>query len=227
MKNIIVLEDDQSLSKTLEGSLKNTATDVVAVNTLPSFYQAIENKDYDLCVMDRMIGTQDSIEAVAYVREITPQAKVLMLTKKASLADRIFGLETGADDYLPKPFSLAELKLRVKSLLALYRNPQEEAGIDLGLITFYPKQGLLQVRDRQIYLRKRENQILTCLARSLGTVVSRNKIISTLWPENYEPNPSTVDVYIRRLRQKLGEYGSIIQTRRGFGYRLVAYQRET
>ena len=226
-KKILILEDDQVLAKTLGVGLASLGTKTTLVDTMARFYQEIEGDPADLCVMDRIIGNHDSVDAIDYIREIAPQAKILVLSKKSSVEDRLVGLESGADDYLAKPFSLAELRLRAKGLLKLYRDTQEEAGVFLGLVTFYPLRGTIETPEKKILLRKREMEILSCLARSLGTVVPRQTIISMLWPETYQPNPSTVDVYVRRLRQKLGKYQSILQTRRGFGYRLTPFQGET
>ncbi len=226
MKKILVLEDDRLLAKTLKLGLSRVDVGVRLVHDLPSFYRVIENKQPDLCVMDRMIGEQDSLDAVDYLREISPQTKVLMLTKKSAVEDRINGFEGGADDYLPKPFSLAELRLRVRSLLHLYRNPEEEKGVRLGEVVFYPRQGLVVTPEGKVPLRKREAEILLCLSRSPSVIVPKQTIVRSLWPETFEPHPTTVDVYIRRMRQKLGKYQSIVETRRGFGYRLVAFEGE-
>jgi DNA-binding response OmpR family regulator len=224
MKKILILEDDKLLAKTLKIGLENRQNKILAINRMEDFYRLIEKENLDLCVMDRMIAEEDSADSVEYLREINPQVRILMLSKKSEAKDKIEGLELGADDYLAKPFSLAEFRLRVKSLLSLYRSSQEEKGIPLGELTFYPEQGLIRGKVDEVALRRRETQILACLARAMGRVVSRDKISRTLWPEDFEPNPNTVDVYIRRLRQKLGSYQAIIQTRRGFGYFLIPFE---
>jgi DNA-binding response OmpR family regulator len=135
-------------------------------------------------------------------------------------------LEAGADDYLPKPFSLAELKLRVKNLLTLVRDNQSWGSqVILDEIIFYPTQGIIQTPEKKLILRRRETQIMECLTNAGGALVSRHQLIRALWPPSYQPNSSTVDVYIRRLRQKLGVYHAILQTRRGFGYRVVLQRK--
>lgn len=221
MQQIIVLEDNRQLADTLEASLVTEQLAVTMSYSLSDFFKKIKNKRFALCVMDRMIGDKDALESLSEVREFLPQARILMLSKKASILDRVEGFEAGADDYLPKPFSMAELRLRVRSLLSLYRVAEANNGISIGDLILYPNQGVLITPNQRIALTPRETEIVFCLARSLGTVVPRQLLVRTLWPETYEPNPSTIDVYVRRLRRKLGSYRSIIQTKRNFGYRLV------
>jgi two-component system response regulator TctD len=222
-KSIFILEDDRLLAETLTVGMKALGVTVYTVYTLSDFHRLLETKRVHVCIMDRMIGSEDSVQTVEYIRDAFPEIRVLLLTKKSSIPDRISGLEAGAHDYLPKPFSLAELRLRVKLLLAQHASAQEGREVSLGEITYSSEQGCLQTRTGAIFLRPRENEILLCLSHRLGNLVSRQKITRTLWPESYTPHPSTVDVYIRRLRQKLGAYRSILQTRRGFGYRLLPF----
>lgn len=226
MKKILILEDDKMLAKTLASGLESPRVQTVCVHTLENFYDYIENELVDLCVMDRLIEEQDSLEAVGYIHDVLPQVKILFLTKKNAVLDRINGLEAGADDYLAKPFSLAELRLRVRGLLAISRWHEGRSEVDLGGIVFFPELGVLETPEKKIFLRKRETEILTCLSQAAGSHVTKRTLNGLLWPASYEPNPSTVDVYIRRLRQKLGKYQSILQTRRGFGYRLALLARE-
>lgn len=226
MQEILVLEDNQALAETLKSSLASRQLAVTAVTSLREFYAAINRKHYALCVMDRLIGGDDSIEVIPEVRETLPQAKILFLSKKAAVIDRVNGLEAGADDYLAKPFSMAELRLRVRSLLSLHRIESESYGLVVGELMLYPQQGALDTPDGKILLRRRETEILAYLARAAGAIVSRTTLERALWPEAFEPNPSTIDVYIRRLRQKLGHYGSILQTKRGFGYYLTPAKRK-
>ncbi|MFH2118124.1 MAG: response regulator transcription factor, partial [Candidatus Paceibacterota bacterium] len=172
-------------------------------------------------------GQEDALLAGEYVKDILPEIKILFLSKKGEIKDRIQGLETAGDDYLPKPFSLAELRLRVRSLLAMQRaTEQGRRRWVVGELVFYPDQGLVETPGRKAQLRRRETEILECLVQAAGATVSRQQLTRVLWPASYEPNSSTVDVYIRRIRQKLGELSYMLQTCRGFGYRLVDLKRE-
>src|SRR3972149_9637081 len=121
MKKILILEDNWQLAETLEKGLTSERVTITKTHTLQDFYQQASSDRYALCLMDRMIGHEDSVELITDIREMLPQAKILLLSKKSAVQDRINGLEAGADDYLAKPFSLAELRLRIKSLLSLYR----------------------------------------------------------------------------------------------------------
>ncbi|MBT4124136.1 MAG: response regulator transcription factor [Candidatus Pacebacteria bacterium] len=146
------------------------------------------------------------------------------MTKKSRLLDKINGLEKGADDYLPKPFSLAELRLKVKNMLTWELKQPAVKKIDLGLISFLPESGSFITPDGDIYLRKREKDIIFYLIQAAGRTVSRNHLLRTIWRSEDEAQLNTIDVYIRRLRRKLGKYHTIIQTRRGFGYKIVEFQ---
>ena len=220
MQKVLVLEDDPLLAQTLKQGLTAKRLAVTVVNDLRAFSLAVNREQFAVCVMDRLIGDRDSIELIPEVRELLPQARILLLTKKSAVLDRIEGLEAGADDYLAKPFSMAELRLRIRSFLSLYRVESETHGLSIGKLMFYPLQGVLQGPTGKVFLPRRETEILLCLVRAAGTVVSKRFLERTLWPETFEPNPSTIDVYVRRLRQKLGSFGGVLRTKRGFGYYL-------
>lgn len=220
-KNILLLEDDVLLAKTLEIGLTALGTHVFVANALSDFHRLLEEKKADVCVMDRMIQAEDSLGTVEYIRDAFPEIRVLLLTQKSAISERIAGLEAGAHDYLPKPFSLAELRLRVKLLLSQSSKSGHESEISLGSVIYKPGQGIIMAHGDTIFLRPRENEIILYLSQRMSNFTSRQSIMHTLWPDSYTPHPSTVDVYIRRLRQKLGKYRSIIETRRGFGYRLI------
>lgn len=226
MKKILILEDDQLLAQTLQTSLHNSTAQVSVTHTLSEFYEYVERHDVHLCILDRMIGSEDSLEAVEYLSDVFPEMRILFLSKKATARERISGLEAGAHDYLAKPFALAELRLRVRRLLETQSLAPLSGAISLGKVVFYPDQGLIIAEQHKVILRKRETEVLACLARTVGAIVSRKKIVDSLWLGSHTPHSSTVDVYIRRLRQRLGPYSSIIQTRKGFGYRLVPFERE-
>lgn len=226
MKKILILEDDYSLAKTLAQSLKSSAWQTAQVHTIDDFYRYLKTHRVEICVLDRIIGDQDSLSVIDDIRDLQPQAKILFLTHKNAVMDRVDGLEHGADDYLAKPFSMAELKLRIKSLAKLYKIANESIGLTFGSLKLYPEEGLFMIGRHRFSLQKRETEIITCLITASGRVVSRSFIKHSLWPENKQPDASTLDVYIRRLRQKLGKFSAILKTKRGFGYYLVAPERE-
>lgn len=226
MKNILIVEDDKTLAKTLLNSLRSFHTTTRAVHTADQAYTVVQRRRFDLVVLDRMLGKEDMLDEANTIRDFLPHVKILFLTRKSEAIERIRGLEAGADDYLCKPFSLAELRLRVRILLNRPVTKEGKRGIPLGEIVFFPEQGIVQTPEKRVFLRKREAEVISCLSQRPGVLVNREAMNSYLWPGTYQPHPDTLDVYVRRLRQKLGKYRSVVQTQRGFGYRL-AVERET
>ena len=160
------------------------------------------------------------MELVEYLRDSSFATKILILSELSSTDQRILGLSGGADDYLPKPFSPAELILRVKRLTATVKVFARDS-VQFGKLRLYPAEGLLEIEGIKKTLRRRETAILLCLMQHKNQVVSREMLISIVWSgEGNIPCYSTLDVYVRRLRIILGSQSGIIQTVRGFGYRL-------
>ncbi|NCN45685.1 MAG: hypothetical protein COU63_03180 [Candidatus Pacebacteria bacterium CG10_big_fil_rev_8_21_14_0_10_36_11] len=226
MRKILILEDNKNLAQTLKIGLTQKKRQLTLVDSLKHFYQILEKETYDLCIMDRFVTDGDSIEAIEYIKELQPKLKCIYLSKKTSLQDKISGLEKGADDYLAKPFSLAELRLKVKNMLQWDTLVKEEKPFQLGEIEFFAETGCFITPEGEIYLRKREKDLVFCLIQAKGRTVSRNHLLRTLWTAEEEAQSNTIDVYIRRLRKRLGKYQDIIQTRRGFGYLITAYNKE-
>ena len=224
MRKILVLEDNKMLAETIATALKTKDRKIFVTPSLEKLYSICKKNPPDLCILDRFVEDGDSIEAIEYLKELYPQTKYIFLTKKSRLLDKINGLEKGADDYLPKPFSLAELRLKVKNMLTWELKQPAVKKIDLGLISFLPESGSFITPDGDIYLRKREKDIIFYLIQAAGRTVSRNHLLRTIWRSEDEAQLNTIDVYIRRLRRKLGKYHTIIQTRRGFGYKIVEFQ---
>ncbi|MDQ3009032.1 MAG: response regulator transcription factor, partial [bacterium] len=145
----------------------------------------------------------------------------ICISQLRELDHRIKGLEKGADDYIPKPFSPAELWLKISKWLHVQKRKQYQL-LNIGPIEFIADTGVLLDRDKQKTLRRREASILACLLRYKNAVVSRDTIIDTVWRMSDEPPTfSTLDVYIRRLRIALGEHHRLIKTVRGFGYMIT------
>lgn len=226
MRKILILEDNAVLAQTLVEALKGNSREVYSVSSLRAFYTSLEKNTPHLCLMDRMVTDGDSLESVEYIKDAFPKTKILYLSKKAQLKDRIQGLEKGADEYLAKPFSLAEVRLKVKNMLSWESSSEEEVKADLGLISFLPDSGYFVTPEGKISLRKREHEVALHLFRAFGSFFSRQKLANALWTHEEERNLNTIDVYIRRLRKKLGKYKSVIETRRGFGYRFIPFTGE-
>ena len=143
-----------------------------------------------------------------------------MLTAKGSEYDKVLGLDSGADDYLPKPFGMMELLARVKALLRRAEGEDESVEYRLGTLFVCPQRHQVSVNGEPVTLTKKEFDILQMLLENRGIVLSRDRLLNTIWGYDFDGENRTVDVHIRTLRSKLGEAGSHIETVRGVGYRI-------
>jgi DNA-binding response OmpR family regulator len=218
MKNILIVENNTTLAQTLDTHLKSKD---FFCNWVPSVKEAIselEKFGYDLIILDRILDDGDGLEVAQFVTDYSYQTKVLMLSELSNTSEKIKGLESGADDYLSKPFSLTELTIKIIKLLNVQKIKNFEE-LKLGHLVIRPENGEIRINGKTTIIRKKEMQLLTCLIRHKNQVVSRNKIINIVWSGTYNlPTQSTLDVYIRRLRVSLGSYKNYIKTVRGFGY---------
>lgn len=220
---ILVVDDDHRLCAIVKRGLLEEAYAVdVAYDGEEGQFLA-ETNSYDLIVLDIMMPKKDGLQVCRELRSAGVNTPILMLTAKDTVEDRVRGLDSGADDYLVKPFAFSELLARVRALLrrgAQSRSPEVKVG-DLLLNT-----STREVRrgGRLVELTNKEYAILAYLMHHPNVVVSRTMIEEHAWDYDYDSMSNLVDVYIRRLRQKLGDNDGkeLIQTVRGVGYRLRA-----
>lgn len=217
MKKILIIEDDPTLQKSLQ-SLLSQHYSCETASSLQESFSLIDAKKYELVIVDRMLPDGDGLEVIEYLHDSFYQTKVLALTHQSAVDDRIHGLEQGADEYLAKPFSFTELKLKVKKLLWMEKLKIASL-LKAGSLEFNPETGIIFIENTQVRLRKKEAEIFRCLLRYKNQVVSRDMIIDDVWAgSELIPSETTLDVYIRRIRVLLKEYHRIITTVRGFGY---------
>jgi DNA-binding response OmpR family regulator len=220
MKTLLLLEDDIIFAKDISATLSQICS-ITHVDSVDQACHLIDKQKFDLAIVDRMLPDGDGMEVICYLADISQSTKVIALTKRSQLNERIAGLEQGADDYLPKPFSLLELKLKVKKLL-LFEKQENLERLSSGTISLAPSTGEVQLGSEIVRLRKKESQILYCLMRHQNQVLPRQKIIEEAWNLDEEiPSQTTLDVYIRRLRILLKSYGKCLVTKRGFGYAFI------
>src|SRR5207253_8775624 len=174
---------------------------------------------YDAIVLDLMLPGRDGFATCAELRASDVWAPVLMLTARDGVDDRVRGLDSGADDYLVKPFALAELHARLRSLARRGR-PERPSVLEVGDLHLDPARREVRRGDVQIDLSAKEFALLEMLMRRPGEVLSRIELVEHAWDIAYELRSNVVDVYMRRLRRKLGD--GAIETVRGAGYRLRA-----
>ena|ERR1700738_1058950 len=218
---LLLVEDDAGIINFLEKGLREAKYAVdVARDGDDALYKVAVN-DYDAIVLDIMIPGPDGLEVCRELRRLGSKVPVIMLTARDDVDDRVRGLDTGADDYLTKPFQVSELLARLRALMR--RGPElKPAVIDIGDLQIDTSAQTVKRSGRSLILTAREYAILEYLARNAGRVVSRSELTDHVWDDRYDVYSNVVDVHINHLRQKIDRdsEGPLIHTRRGAGYML-------
>ncbi len=219
MALIYIVEDDPSIQEIEKMALKNSNYMVQVFGRASTFYERMDEIIPDLVLLDIMLPDEDGYQIVRRLRSDprTRRVPVIMITAKTTEMDMLKGLDDGADDYIRKPFSVMELLSRVRALL---RRSQEETPDQLmvGNILLDNERHTVVVDGRSITLTLKEFDLLRYLMINEDIVLSRESIMRYVWGMDFEGESRTVDMHIKTLRQKLGEYGSQIRTVRGVGY---------
>lgn len=234
-KTILVVDDEKPIADILQFNLIKEGYNVVCAYDGDEALQKVEEAQPDLMLLDIMLPKRDGMEVCREVRK-KYDFPIIMLTAKGSEIDKVLGLEMGADDYVTKPFSTRELIARVKAnMRRLNVSAQvEEAERDsndiaVGALVIQPDAYLVQKRGEAIELTHREFELLHYLAQHIGQVMTREHLLQTVWGYDYFGDVRTVDVTIRRLREKIEDNPSHpvwIVTRRGVGYYLRNPEQE-
>ena len=216
---VLVVEDEPRMASVIRRSLEREG---LAADVAPKGEDALWMAgavEYDAIVLDVMLPGLSGFDACRLLRERGVWAPVLMLTARDGVDDRVRGLDSGADDYLVKPFALAELHARLRSL-ARRGSPERPPVLEVGELRLDPARREVRRGDAHIDLSAKEFALLETLMRRPGEVLSRIELVEHAWDIAYELRSNVVDVYMRRLRRKLGD--GAIETVRGAGYRLRA-----
>ncbi len=214
---ILIVEDDRSLSLLLLHCLASRYLVHLATN-LAQAYQVLDKHKLDLVIIDRVLPDGDGLELIAYLRDNTFVTRSIIMSHKNVLTDRVSGLEEGADDYLGKPFGTAELLLRVKRLMEKEKISRSDM-IQTDNLKLDLQSGLVTTDQFTARLRHREMQILAFLMRRRNQVVDRVSIVTGVWGAvTNQPTMASLDVYVRRIRLRLGKYASCVKTYRSYGY---------
>lgn len=219
MALIYIIEDDDSIREIEEYALMNAGHKVLGFTCAKDFYKKLEDVVPDLCLVDIMLPDESGNEIVRKLRKNTETAKlpVIMATAKTSELDLVKGIEDGADDYLKKPFSVMELISRVKALLR--RTLTEEVKeLKLDGLTINNEKHEVSVNGNLIELTYKEYELLSLFILNKGIVLNRDTIMDRVWGTDYEGESRTIDMHVKTLRQKLGDYGTRIKTIRNVGY---------
>ena len=221
---IYFVEDDDSIRELVLYTLHTTGFEAEGFQNAAGFWQALEKELPQLVLLDIMLPDEDGLHILKRLRAgaETADLPVMMLTAKSSEYDRVVGLDSGADDYLPKPFGMMELVSRVRALLRRAAKPAAEDKLfTAGSLAVDVKRRAVTVDGEPVILTYKEFELLCYLLENRGVVLSRDQILTKIWDYNYSGETRTVDVHIRTLRQKLGDAGALIETVRGVGYRLA------
>ena len=223
---LLLAEDDVYLSAMLAKGLREHAYAVdVAADGEAAAYQTAVN-DYDLVILDVLMPKRDGFDVCRDLRRRGQTMPVLMLTAKDEVADRVQGLDAGADDYLAKPFDFTELLARLRALLRRAREVRPEE-ITIGDLVVDTRGQVARRAGKIIPLTTKEYTLLEYLARNARRVVGRADICAHVWDDNHDPFSNAIEVYINRLRRKVdGGHEPLIHTRRGAGYILSSNGEE-
>ncbi|ANK61845.1 MULTISPECIES: response regulator YycF [Loigolactobacillus] len=229
-KKILVVDDEKPISDIVKFNLTKEGYDVVTAYDGEEALEKVSEENPDLIILDLMLPKIDGLEVAREVRK-DHDMPIIMLTAKDSEIDKVLGLEMGADDYVTKPFSNRELVARVKANLrrqgtinnAQQQENDENNEIQIGDLTIHPDAYIVSKRGDKIELTHREFELLHYLAQHIGQVMTREHLLQTVWGYDYFGDVRTVDVTVRRLREKIEDNPSHpewLVTRRGVGYYL-------
>jgi two-component system alkaline phosphatase synthesis response regulator PhoP len=223
MAHILVVEDDQDISALIEHYLQKAGHDVRRLSEGSAVMAQLRSEPPDLVILDLMLPGMDGLLVCQAMRseQATADIPVIMLTARAEESDRLTGFELGADDYVTKPFSPRELTARVTALLRRTAKTQMTGGVlRYGPIQIDADRHTVTIDGRDVRLTAKEFLLLQYLVRHRGRVLSRDLLLTDVWGYQYTGGTRTVDVHIRRLREKMPVLGDAIQTIKQFGYKL-------
>ena len=229
MKKILIVDDEKPISDIIKFNLEKEGYEIVTAFDGEEALEKVAEESPDLIVLDVMLPKIDGLEVVREVRK-THSMPIIMVTAKETEIDKVLGLELGADDYVTKPFSNRELVARVKANLRRQSSTQaseqaevETNDVQIGDLVIHPDAYYVTKREETIELTHREFELLYYLARHVGQVMTREHLLEEVWDFDYLGDVRTVDVTIRRLREKVEDnpsHPNYIITRRGVGYYL-------
>lgn len=220
---IAIVDDEPDILKLLSLHLTKAGFRVETFLNGASFYQFLEHQLPHLILLDLMLPDVDGLDICRFLKQDPRYAAVpiIMLTARSEEADRVTGLELGADDYVPKPFSPREVVARVRTVLRRYEPPVTEQPITVGgILTINPGRHEVRVAGEKVSLTSTEFRILLILARRVNWVFTRDQLLNELWGNQKWVLDRTIDVHISKLRAKLGKAGRLLHNVRGVGYKM-------
>ncbi len=222
---IYLLEDDQNIRDFTIYAVESAGYEIRGFALPSAFRAAVEERTPDVVLLDIMLPEENGLSVLRWLRgnAATKMLPIMMLSARSTEYDKVLGLDSGADDYLAKPFGVMELLSRIRALLRRTASQSsEDETLCCGSIMLSTARHLVTVREEEIVLTGKEFDLLATLMRNQGIVLSRERILQSVWGYDYSGESRTVDVHIRTLRAKLGEAGNAVETVRGVGYRFQA-----
>ncbi|AET61261.1 sensory transduction protein [Paenibacillus terrae HPL-003] len=219
MKKILLIEDEKNLARFIELELKHESYEVTVKYEGREGLESALSEEWDIILLDLMLPGINGIEVCRRIRK-TKHTPIIMLTARDGVMDKVMGLDSGADDYIPKPFAIEELLARMRSLLRRSGSVEDTKQIIYNGLVLDSEARVLTKDQQIIELTKREFDLLSILMQNIGRVMTRERLMELIWGYDSEVETNVVDVYIRYLRSKIDEPGepSFIQTLRGLGY---------
>ena len=221
---ILIIEDEPSLRELIQRSLEKERYVVEAAADFQSGLRKIEDYDYDCVLLDIMLPDGNGLNLLEQLKKMRKRENVIIISAKDSLDDKVLGLELGADDYLPKPFHLAELNARIKSVIRRQRR-DGEMDIRLANIRIVPDTFQVFVDDKEIELNRKEYHILLYFANRPGRLVNKNTLAESVWGDHIDQVDNFDFIYaqIKNLRKKLKDAGALAELKAvyGFGYKMT------
>lgn len=222
---IYLVEDDKSNRELVLYTLRATGFEAVGFERGEELWKALEERRPNLILLDIMLPGEDGLTILKKLRTSAPTSRipVIMLTAKGSEYDKVIGLDTGADDYIPKPFGMMELVSRIRAVLRR-AEPTQIVEYVQGDLYVNATNHTVRACGEPVSLTLKEFDLLLYLLEAKGTVLTRDAILNHVWGYEFDGETRTVDVHIRTLRHKLGECGNYIETIRGVGYKIGGIQ---
>jgi len=220
-QKILIVEDDPNISKLVDYNLQKAGFKTIVVDSGEKAVTVLQREKFHLTILDIMLPGMDGLEICKRIKsnKKLSNMKILMLTAKGEEVDKVLGFELGADDYVVKPFSPRELVLRVKAILR--RNEIVQDFISHGNLKVDVNNYTVSIDDKKINLTAMEFKFLVALMRNKGNVQTREYLLEEVWNSSSDVTTRTIDTHVKKLRQKLGQYGENIETVRSVGYRFT------
>lgn len=221
MSKILIVEDDEKIARVIQLELEFADYEVSNAYSGKEALEKYEDGNFDLILLDVMIPELNGLEVLRRIRQQDETTRIIMLTARDAVMDKVSGLDSGANDYVTKPFEIEELLARIRAQLKqnVKGESRESETLQLRYITVAPLSREVNINGKEVYLTQKEYDLFYYLLENKNRVMSREQIIEAVWGYDYFGDTNTVDVYVRYLRKKLDIEGpSIISSVRGIGY---------